>query len=259
MKKKNEKMIFFVIFPAAGNMKKNNKNNNYNEKKMVQIWKGYCPNRIVRKYFVLQGKAGLYCSLRENCIARVALYCNREDWAGKILYCRLGGVVLQDCIARGLQENCIAIRKLYCDSRGLRQGLYCDTTCCRATIRHAGRSRRAQGALGARGARRQARQAVGRARSAQVGVLAGMAQGTRQEALAIGTSVQQAQGHRAWHGVGARGARLGAWSARLGARSARGTAGTDARPVLTGWTSWVLVHLTWFSTWFFDSVFFLSH
>ena len=34
------------------------------------------------------------------------------------LYCRLGGVVLQDCIARGLQENCIAIQKLYCDSRG---------------------------------------------------------------------------------------------------------------------------------------------
>ena len=160
----------------------------------------YCKVEIV-----LQGKAGLYCSLRENCIARVALYCNREDWAGKILYCRQGGVVLQDCIARGLQENCIAIRKLYCDSRGLRQGLYCDTTCCRATIRHAGRSRRAQGALGVRGARRQARQAAGRARSAHAGVLAGMAQGTRQEALAIGTSAQQAQGHRARHGVGAQG------------------------------------------------------
>ena len=73
--------------------------------------------------------------------------------------------MFQDCIARGLQENCIAVQKLYCDSRGLSQGLYCDTACCRATIRHAGRSRRSQGALGARGARRQARQAAERARS----------------------------------------------------------------------------------------------
>ena len=32
-----------------------------------------------------------------------------------------------------------------------------------------------------------------------------------------------------------------------------------ARPVRTGWASWVLVHPAWFSTWFFDSVFFLSH
>ena len=48
-------MIFFVNFPAAGNREKK-KNNNYNEKKMVQIWEGYCPNRIVRKnFFVLQG------------------------------------------------------------------------------------------------------------------------------------------------------------------------------------------------------------
>ena len=32
-----------------------------------------------------------------------------------------------------------------------------------------------------------------------------------------------------------------------------------ARPVGTGWASWVLVHPAWFSTWFFDSEFFLSH
>ena len=45
------------------------------KKKMVRIWKGYCPNRIVRKKnFVLQ-ESGLYCrdlgldSL--NCIARI--------------------------------------------------------------------------------------------------------------------------------------------------------------------------------------------
>ena len=50
----------------------------------------YCPNYIVRKKvlyckveIVLQGEAGLYCSLRKKFIARVALYCNREGWAGK--------------------------------------------------------------------------------------------------------------------------------------------------------------------------------
>ena len=32
-----------------------------------------------------------------------------------------------------------------------------------------------------------------------------------------------------------------------------------AQPVRTGWASLVLVHPAWFSTWFFDSVFFLSH
>ena len=36
--------------------------------------------------------------------------------------------------------------------------------------------------------------------------------------------------------------------------------GQAARPGRTGWANWVLVHLAWFSTWFFDSVFFfLSH
>ena len=32
-----------------------------------------------------------------------------------------------------------------------------------------------------------------------------------------------------------------------------------ARPMRTGWASWVLVHPAWFLTWFFDSVFFLSY
>ena len=153
----------------------------------------YCKVEIV-----LQGEAGLYCSLRENCIARVALYCNREDWAGKILYCRLGGVVLQDCIARGLQENCIAIRKLYCDSRGLRQGLYYDTARCRATIRHAGRSRRAQGALGARGAPgRPGRQ------QGSLGAQAGV-RGARRQALC------RARGRRRWRAAPTRSRRRGA-------------------------------------------------
>ena len=49
----------------------------------------------------------------------------------------------------------------------------------------------------------------------------------------------------------ARGARgLGAW---------RAACALGARPVRTGWASWVLVHPAWFLTWFFDSVFFLSH
>ena len=208
----------------------------------------YCKVEIV-----LQGEAGLYCSLRENCIARVALYCNREDWAGKILYCRLGGVVLQDCIARGLQENCIAIRKLYCDSRGLRQGLYCDTARCRATIRHAGRSRRAQGALGARGAPgRPGRQqgSLGARKRACVG-RAGR-HGAGHAAGGAGARHQRAAGAGARHDVGVQaGSTEHAGHGRLG--------GTDSRPVRTGWASWVLVHPAWFSTWFFDSVFFLSH
>ena len=85
------------------------------------------------------------------------------------LYCRLGGVVLQDCIAKGMQENCIAIQKLYCDSRGLRQGLYCDTARCRATIRHGGARRRggtgaqAAWALGGTGAGARGAEACGRA------------------------------------------------------------------------------------------------
>ena len=75
MKKKMKNDFFFVIFPAVGNRKKN-KNNNYNEKKMVQIWKGYCPNRIERG----------------NCIAILSLYCNLGGW--KVASLR------KDCIAR---------------------------------------------------------------------------------------------------------------------------------------------------------------
>ena len=50
-------LVIFYDFPAIGNREKKYKNNNYNEEKkmVVQIWKGYCPNRIVRE---------------ENCIAR---------------------------------------------------------------------------------------------------------------------------------------------------------------------------------------------
>ena len=51
-------LVIFMIFPAAGNKKKQF---NYNEKKMVQIWKGYCPNRIVRKKKIVLQESGLYC------------------------------------------------------------------------------------------------------------------------------------------------------------------------------------------------------
>ena len=64
---------FFVIFPAAGNRKKK-RIIIIMKKKMVHIWKGYCPNRIVRKYFVLQ-ESGLYCRDLDlnsfNCIAGI--------------------------------------------------------------------------------------------------------------------------------------------------------------------------------------------
>ena len=46
---------------------------------------------------------------------------------------------------------------------------------------------------------------------------------------------------------------------RHGALEARAAWALGARPVRTGWASWVLVHPAWFSTWFFDSEFFLSH
>ena len=69
--------------------------------------------------------------------------------------------------------------------------------------------------------------------------------------------------HKRSAGSGARGA------ARRGGAGARDLAhrhsghgrlgGTGAQPLRTGWASWVLMHPAWFSTSFFDSVFFLSH
>ena len=113
--------------------------------------------------------------------------------------------------------------------------------------------------LGTEGARRQARQAVGRALSAQAGGRGARGQERRG---AGGAGVR----HKRAAGVGARGA---ARRGRAGARGACGWAhgraghdrlgGTGAQPVRIGWASWVLMHPAWFSTWFFDSVFFLSH
>ena len=80
-----------------------------------------------------------------------------------------------------------------------------------------------------------------------------------------------AQDERACRRAGRAGSgRAGARAARLGRRAALRTeraehdrlGSTGAQPVRTGWASWaswVLVHPAWFSAWFFDSVFFLSH
>ena len=81
-------------------------------------------------------------------------------------------------------------------------------------------------------------------------------------ALACGTGAQggrragagELAGARAdAHAAGAQGRT--SWRRRGRARQARGLCAqaVPAGPVL------VLVHLAWFSTWFFDSVFFLSH
>ena len=65
-------MIFFCDFFQLLEIKKN-KNNNYNEKKMVQIWKGYCPKSYCEKKKV-------YCKaeivLQENDGLEKNLYCN---------------------------------------------------------------------------------------------------------------------------------------------------------------------------------------
>ena len=61
--------------------------------------------------------------------------------------------------------------------------------------------------------------------------------------------------------AGGSGRAAGRGNARQGAagrdNALQGT--TGVRPVRAGWASWVLVHSAWFSTWFFDSEFFLSH
>ena len=58
----------------------------------------------------------------------------------------------------------------------------------------------------------------------------------------------------------------GRWGVGSGAQAAAGAAERgNARQVRglgagrASWASWVLVHSAWFSTWFFDSAFFLSH
>ena len=62
------------------------------------------------------------------------------------------------------------------------------------------------------------------------------------------------QGRAEHRRVDAQGAQQGA-----AGRGRRAAWALGARPMRTGWASWVLVHPSWFLTWFFDSVFFLSH
>ena len=104
-----------MIFPTAE--KKNNEKKKINliiMKNEKQFWcrkcgLGYYPT-------VLQGLEVLYCENKNFCIAKIALYCNREKLGWKILCCNAGnsklGIVLQEA---WLQRDCIAIQKLYCD------------------------------------------------------------------------------------------------------------------------------------------------
>ena len=94
------------------------------------------------------------------------------------------------------------------------------------------------------------------------GAQAGQALGARRRACVgragrhcrqLGARARGAAGERARGRV-----RQARGRGRQGAAGARqGAAGSGRRA--TGWASWVLVHSAWFSTWFFDSVFFLSH
>ena len=99
-----------------------------------------------------------------------------------------------------------------------------------------------------RGVRRRAGVGRVRGRCKQLGTRA-----RERSGRASVRSRRQQDGHAARGALGARarGANRRAGHGRLG--------GTGVRPVRTGWASWVLVHPAWFSTWFFDSVFFLSH
>ena len=86
--------------------------------------------------------------------------------------------------------------------------------------------------------------------------------GTGHAGRACGTQARRWRARGRASGLAA--GRAGARCARLGeqahgARGARPTGSTGAHPVRTGWASWVLVHPAWFSAWFFDSVFFMSH
>ena len=132
------------------------------------------------------------------------------------------------------------------------------------------------GQAGVQGAGRWAQARVAGVRTGAQGVLAlGVGAGARtagERQRRWGTQALGRAGER--HGMGARsagglaGARLGerarGWAHGAsgwahGARGARPAGSTGAQPVRTGWASWVLVHPAWFSAWFFDSVFFLSH
>ena len=209
----------------------------YNEKKKIccaEIWKGYCPNRILR--------GGLYCNTKFVLQPRWL----EGGWFKEGLYCKMGVVGLETvlqynllyCKKRlGCREFVSQYKKLYCECSGKRQGCLCRKTGCCVARRRWAQAEQALGAQqGARGAHRRA--CVGRAggRCMQLGARARGAAGARE---------------RGALGAGACGASRRAGHGRLGS--------TGTQPVRTGWASWVLVHPAWFSTWFFDSVFFLRH
>ena len=165
-----------------------------------------------------------------------------------------------------------------------RHGLYCNTV----TVPTTQQSRALARALGARldvlgaqaGAGAWALGGAGRQAGRRAG--AGARRARRlQAAGAGGTSVLALGAHGAGgsgHAAGRAGSRRaatrtgsrragGRHTGALGASGKGATAGAGrtawalgARPVRTGWASWVLVHPAWFSTWFFSTrYFFLSH
>ena len=75
----------------------------------------YCKAKIV-----LQGVAGLYCSLGENCIARVAVYCNREGWQQGAVYCNT-----LHCIVAGSAAGGKVVSQYNLEYCGRRQGCLC--------------------------------------------------------------------------------------------------------------------------------------
>ena len=161
----------------------------------------------------------MYC----NTLLEGEVYCNRNcivGLAGKEIISQYS-ILYCDMGAKGNGQGCIAIQPLH-----LRHGLaLCLQHGTGAGCRGAGRagSRRALGGLGAagswgaQGSRCWAREAR---RRACVGAQTGAGQAAGRQGAAAGA------GRTAW-----------------------------ALPVRTGTASWVLVHPTWFSTWFFDSVF----
>ena len=137
--------------------------------------------------------------------------------------------------------------ELYCDKR---HGLYCNTVAVPTTqpswaldrVLGARLGVQAGAGRGRWGARQRA--AGARARHRRAGGT-WQARGSRLERAGLaGGSSPWARGERACV-VGGAQARGASATDKRGARVARGL---GARPVRTGWASWVLVHPAWFST-----------
>ena len=165
------------------------------------------------------------------------LYCNTVYWVA--VYCNT-----LHCIVDGRAAGGQVVSQYNLEYRGMRQGCLCRKTGSRVVIQQAGRWGAHAWALGRAGVGAGAlgRQAHRRGRwGAQGGRLAGVgADGSASErarARQASSSWAQAQAG----GSGARGVlQRAAWAHEL------------AKTVHS-------VHSAWFSTWFFDSVFFLSH